>query len=159
MNALPAALQRWWQTLAGRERILVGAAAVLAALTLAQIIVKTAGGGVGGLREGVAARREAVAIARQLVAAPDLVLTNEPLLAAADRAARNGGLASSLKRLAQDDDGRVRVRLEDAAFGAFARWLGTVQRSTGARIDSMLIARGQASGRVDVTLTLVPAGT
>ena len=50
------------------------------------------------------------------------------------------------------------MRLEGAAFGAFARWLGAVQRGTGARIESMLIARGQASGLVDVTLTLVPAG-
>lgn len=159
MTALPFALQRWWQALAGRERLLVGAAAALAAFTLAQIIVKTAGGGIGGLREGVLARRESVVIARQLGAAPDVARSNEPLLGVADRVARSGGLAGSLKRLAQDDDGRVRVRLEGAAFGAFARWLGTVQRSTGGRIESLLITRGQASGLVDVTLTLVPAGT
>jgi len=150
--------RRWWRSLAGRERILVAAALALAALTLVQLLAKGIGGGIDGLRDGVAARREAVAIARQLAAAPDRPAGSEPLLAAAERAAREAALGASLKRLAQDDDGKVRVRLEGASFGAFAGWLGAVQRSSGARIEAMLIARGQASGLVDVTLTLAPAG-
>jgi type II secretory pathway component PulM len=158
MSASSLGIQRWWRALAGRERILVLAALVLATLTLTQLLAKGIGGGIGGLREGVAARREAVAIARQLAAAPDLAVAGEPLLASAERAARGAGLGAALKRLAQDDDGKVRVRLEGAPFGAFAGWLGAVQRSSGARIEALLIARGQASGLVDVTLTLVPAG-
>jgi type II secretory pathway component PulM len=158
LSARFASVQRWWASLARRERVLVVAATALAALTLLQVVAKGLGGGIGGLREGVAARREAVAIARQLAATPDLGVAGEPLLAAADRAARGAGLGASLKRLAQDDDGKVRVRLEGAQFGAFAGWLGTVQRSTGARIEALLVARGQGPGLVDVTLTLVPAG-
>jgi type II secretory pathway component PulM len=158
MSAGLAAIERWWRALAQRERLLVVAAAVLAALTLAQLLAKGLGGGIGGIRDGVAARRESVAIAQQLAALPDAAVAGEPLLAAAERAARDAGLGASLKRLAQDDDGRVRVRLEGARFEAFAGWLGSVQRGSGARIEALLIARGQGSGLVDVTLTLVPAG-
>lgn len=158
MNDQLGSAQRWWRSLAGRERALVLAAAILAALTLAQVMAKGLGGGLGGLRESVVARREAVVIARQLAAAPAAAVSGEPLLAAADRAARGAGFGDSLKRLAQDDDGRIRVRLEGAQFSAFAGWLGAVQRGTGARIEALLIARGQGPGLVDVTLTLVPAG-
>lgn len=149
-------LRRWWSSLEQRERLLVAAALLLTGLTLLQFGVRSIGREFDSLRDDVAVRHAAVALAQQLAAAPSRHAGSEPVLAVADRAARSSGLGASLKRLSQDDGGRVRVRLEGVPFGAFAHWLGLVQGASGARIEALLIARGTLPGVVDVTLTLAP---
>lgn len=149
-------LRRWWSSLESRERLLVAAALLLTGLTVLQLGARGIGRELDALRDDVVTRRAAVAMAEQLNAAPSRRGGSEPVLAAADRAARTSGLGGSLKRLSQDEGGRVRVRLEGVPFGAFAHWLGAVQSASGARIEALLVARGPLPGVVDVTLTLAP---
>jgi len=148
-----------WRGLAARERALVGAGFAVLLLTLGQFAWHGGRAALAGLRADVRSQREALVIARELDAAgPTSAVSDQPLLALAERAARDVALGAALKRLDGGEGGRVRARLEAAPFGTLVRWLATVQAGSGATIDSIALQRGTAPGLVDADITLLPAG-
>jgi len=148
-------LRAWWQRLERRERWLVGIAASLLLLTIVQVGYRTGVDGIERLRGDVAQRRSALQIAMSLARSSVRVADHhEPLLSVAERVARGVGVGTALRRLEQGEDGRVRARFEGATFGAVVRWLGSVQQSTGADIESLSIERAVADGLVDASVTL-----
>ena len=150
-------LQSWWSRLEGRERLVVGVAVALLALTLLQFAAHAVAAGLAQLRADVDARRASLVLAQELArAAPGGALTGEPLLSVAERVARSVGVSANLRRLEQGEDGRVRARFEGAAFGPLARWLGTVQSDAGAQVEALLIERAATEGFVDASVTLAP---
>jgi type II secretory pathway component PulM len=156
--ALELLWQRW-HALAARERWLVGAAALLVLLTLGQLTWRSGHGALGALRADVAAQRDALALARALDASGPLAgHSEEPLLALAERSARETGVGGALKRLDGGEGGRVRARLEAAQFGAVVRWLASVQAGSGASIESIALERGADPGLVDANIVLSPVG-
>lgn len=148
-----------WRGLASRERWLVGAAALLLLLTLGQLAWRVGHGALDDLRADVSAQRESLEIARALAASgPAAVRVDEPLLAIAERSARETGIGSTLKRLDGGEGGRIRARLEAAPFGTVVRWLAAVQASSGASIESLALERGADPGLVDANIVLAPSG-
>lgn len=149
-----------FQTLVPRERKLVVGAALLFSATLLWLVAwRPAAGAYRELATQVENRRASLVVVRDAVAvlrAAGPARSAEPLLAVADRTARAAGFGEALQRLAQEDAGRVRVRLGGASFAAVVAWLADLQRQSGARIESLVIERGAASGLVDATITLAP---
>ncbi len=159
MNGSIELLWLRWRELGPRERWLVGAALALLLLTLSQLGWRIGHDALGDLRADVTAQRESLALARALDAAgPGAVRSVEPLLALAERSARETGIGGALKRLDGDDGGRVRARLEAAPFGTVVRWLAAVQASSGAVIESLALERGSDPGLIDANIVLAPAG-
>ncbi len=153
--------QLWlrWRELGGRERWLVGAALALLLLTFGQLSWRAGHEALGDLRADVTAQRESLALARALDAAgPGAARSAEPLLALAERSARETGIGGALKRLDGGEGGRVRARLESAPFGTVVRWLAAVQAGSGAIIESIALERGADPGLIDANIVLAPAG-
>jgi type II secretory pathway component PulM len=148
-----------WRALATRERWLVGAASLLLLLSLGQVAWRSGHGALDDLRADVTAQRESLELARVLDATgPAAARNDEPLLALAERSARESGIGGALKRLDGGEGGRIRARLEAAPFGTVVRWLATVQASSGASIESLALERGADPGLVDANIVLAPAG-
>lgn len=152
-------LRQRWRELGGRERWLVGAALALLLLTISQTGWRIGHDALGDLRADVIAQHESLTLARALDAAgPGAARSEEPLLALAERSAREAGIGGALKRLDGGDGGRIRARLEAAPFGTVVRWLAAVQASSGASIESLALERGVDPGLIDANIVLVPAG-
>ena len=79
----------------------------------------------------------------------------EPLLVIADRTIQAAGLKQQLKRIQPDGDDRIRLWIEQASFGALIKWLDTMQRQYGVRVDAATVDRQQATGVVNAKLVLV----
>ena len=159
MNAELELLWQRWRSLATRERWLVGVALLLLGLTLGQLVWRLGHDALGDLRADVVAQREALVLARALDAAgPAAARNTEPLLALAERSARESGIGGALKRLDGGEGGRIRARLEGAPFGAVVRWLAVVQAGSGASIESLALERCVDPGLVDANIVLAPVG-
>lgn len=159
MNELLDRLVTRWRALAGRERMLVGAAAAMLLLTVGQLLWRGGHAAIDGLRADVASLRAASALAQTLDATGPAAATSDvPLLTVAERSAREVGVGATLKRLDGGEGGRVRAHLEAAPFGTLVRWLAAVQAGSGASIESLTLQRGAAPGLVDANVVLLPAG-
>lgn len=80
---------------------------------------------------------------------------DEPLLVIADRTIQAAGLKQQLKRIQPDGDDKIRLWLEHASFGAVIKWLDTMQRQHGIRVDAATVDRQEATGVVNAKLVLV----
>jgi len=147
-----------WSSLAVRERWLVGLAVTLGAALVVQLAAQLGAGAVDGLRQDVAAQRTALAMAHELGGAPQVAVGDaSPLSARVERSARDSGLAEALRRVDEVDPGRVRAHLVGARFTDLARWLGAMQAGA-VGIDTLLVERSAAPGRVDATVIWVAGG-
>lgn len=81
------------------------------------------------------------------------------LLAMTDSSLRDAGLSQSIRRIQQEGDDAVRVRLESASFDQVMLWLESLKENGGAIASEMTVERADGPGLVNVTLTLSRAGT
>lgn len=155
-------LRQRFAALEPRERqFLISGTVALAAIVLFLAIVQPlwqyrerASDRVAAQRELVAWMRGAVGVLRERGPAAPAVNTDGSLLALADTSARAAGLAQSMRRIQQDGENAVRVRLEAASFDSVVLWLDNLEKRSGVVASEMTVERAEGAGLVDVTLTL-----
>lgn len=152
----------WFHTRSPRERqVLVGGAAVLAALLFYLVAWEPLTDRERELAARVAQQREQLAWMRSAAAElRTMTPRGSPgtedggsLLSVIDRSANDAGLASAVRRLAPEGDGRVRVWLGDAPYRTTVRWLESLARR-GVVPLSVQMERGESAGQVEVRLLL-----
>lgn len=158
----------WLESLSPRDRnaLLAGAAALLVALLYLGLWEPLANHE-ARLAERVAQQREqlawmqtAAAEARQLrgrggaSAAPS---AGGSLLSTIDQAAAAAGLKETVKRVAPEGGGTVRVWLGEAPYPAVLRWLQALARQ-GILPQAVQMERVEVPGRVDARVLLAGAG-
>lgn len=157
-------MREWWDALATRERLILGAGAALTALLLLWALLwQPLVSEVRRMETEVAAQREnlrwmqaAAAELQQLrgSGAPAAGLAGRSLLGVADQSARSAGLGTGLKRIEPDGADAVRVRLEGVSFDTVVLWLDGLARQSGVTANSVTVERTEAPGLVNVRLTL-----
>ncbi len=147
-----------------RERILVGiAAAVLALSLIFLVVVEPLQNSVKRLRSDVA---EMQGIVAELADARSLVLSSRSgigviqgqgrsLLSIVDQSGKESGLASAITRMQPEGDATVRVWLEQADFAALVRWLDKLESNYGVSVTEAAIDRESQPGLVRARLGLV----
>jgi len=159
-------MKHWWQGLAARERLLLGAGGLLALILLGWALlwspfsqhVAELGGSISEQRATYQAMREDAGRIRQLQAgggARPAGLGGRSLLAVVDQSVRASRLAPALRHLEPEGRDRVRLRLEGVAFDDLVLWLDQLQARHGIRAEAVDAEAAEAPGRVDVRLTLV----
>jgi len=155
-------LRQRFDALDVRERrfLIAGAIAVLLAIVFLAVVqpLRTYQ---ENLESRVAAERELVSWMRGAVDALKARGPRQPaadrsgsLLAIADTSARNAGLAQALRRIQQDGEDAVRVRLESAAFDTVVLWLENLEQRYGVVAREMTVEKLDAPGTVNASLTL-----
>lgn len=97
-------------------------------------------------------RQDAQEVAR-LRGRPAVAQTGS-LAAAIEQRATAAGLREAFEAITPLDAGRVRVVLPEVAFDAWIGWLGELQASHGARVESARIEAGAEQGMVRVEAVL-----
>ena len=108
-------------------------------------------------RELVGWMRGAVKVLRERGPARGAPVTGGSLLAMTDASARDAGLAGAIRRIQQEGDDAVRVRLESASFDQIMLWLENLKRHNGVIASEMSVDRAEGAGLVNTTLTLTRA--
>ncbi len=159
-------MKAWFESLGGREQLMVAAAAVVFALFLVYALVwsplqtshETLQTRVKVQRDTAAWMTQSAGQLQQLQRARGpgaQSLGGKSLLAMADSTARANGLGTSLKRVEPEGSNNVRVWLEDAAFDQVVKWLGVISSTYGIGIDSATMERVAGSvGKINARLTL-----
>ncbi|HSG11746.1 MAG TPA: type II secretion system protein M [Gammaproteobacteria bacterium] len=159
-------MKAWFESLGGREQLMVAAAAVVFALFLVYALVwsplqtshETLQTRVKAQRDTAAWMTQSAGQLQQLQheRGPGAQsLGGKSLLAMADSTARANGLGTSLKRVEPEGSNNVRVWLEDAAFDQVVKWLGVISSTYGIGIDSATMERVAGSvGKINARLTL-----
>lgn len=155
-------LRQRFQELEPRERrFLVGGAIALAVIVFFLAVIQPLMQYRERLADEVASQRALVAwmqgaadvLGERRPAAAN-VDTSGSLLALTDSSARAAGLATAMRRIQQEGDAAVRVRLESASFDTLIRWLGELQNRYGVSVSEMTVDRAEGAGRVDASITL-----
>lgn len=167
MNSLLRQLRTRYESLEARERNVLLIAGIVVIFTLLYLLVieplaqyhdrlETR---IASQRGEVAWMRGAVQVLRERggTAAPPGVKAGGSLLALTDSSARSAGLVKQLKRIQQDGDDAVRVRLEAASFDQMILWLDDLERRYGVIATEMSVDRAEGEGLVNVSLTLTRA--
>jgi general secretion pathway protein M len=161
------ALQQWWDGLAPREQVLVGAAAalvVIAVVVIGLLRPLAAAQELAGRqledRRGVLADMERVAarFGPNAGAARSVQPTGESLVVLIDRTTRAGGLAPYLKRNEPDGTTGIRLRFENAPFDELVAWLGELQANQAVGVVSASVDPGESAGRITANVQLARAG-
>lgn len=164
MNALFANLERWYATLAPRERIAVvlGVAAAALILVVGGLLVQQRS--VARAHDRVEQKRRDLAFvqaaAAEILAAGPLRPAgagSESLVVSADRATRQAGLAESLTGSEASADGSLRSVYRAVSFDALAAMLAGLQVQAGVSVQSAEIESTGETGKVNATVVLRPA--
>lgn len=163
-------LRDWLDNLAPRERRLVYAAAVLAAVALLYFLIVMP-------LQGMTARRAArvermtgdlawmqqnAPQVRAAAAGGGAAASGESLVVLVDRTGREAGLGNSLRDQSPSGERGLRLRLEAAPFDVLVTWLAVLQQQHGVTVEAATIDAGAAPGLVNASLTLThgaPSGS
>ena len=159
-------MSAWWQSLAERDRRMLGIGAVVVALMLFWALwfdplQATRRNLVDSVAQAEADLVYMQAASQQLAtlqsggSASVFDRGGRSLLALADASAREAKLANALKRVEPVSEGRVAVWLEGASFDATAGWLEQLQQRYGIRTEEFSLSRGAGTGLVDARVVLV----
>lgn len=161
-------MKDWFDSLAPRERTMVGAAAVVILLALVYVAAwSPLNSGIARLEHSVEEQRalkqwmqQSAAEANQLRSAAGAggAADHRSLLAVVDQTSKQSQLAPAVKRIEPDGQELVRVTLEQASFDDLVQWLGGLQRMSGVSVADVSIDRQADTGRVNARLTLKRAG-
>ena len=158
-------MKQWFEGLESRERIMLFAGVIVLAVFLFYGLVwQPFHSGYERLQSTISEQRatalwiqEGAAKVRQLKGAGGMAsqgLGGRSLLAVTDSTARAGGLAAAMKRIEPEGRNGVRVWLEGASFDRFVSWLGLLSSKYRINPDSVSMEKGDATGQVNVRLTL-----
>lgn len=156
-------LRQRFEALEPRERLFLAGGAVALVLVLFFLAVvqpllqyrERAENRVLQQRELVAWMRGAVEVLRERGPVRQSgVDASGSLLALADTSARATGLGQAMRRIQQEGDNDVRVRLEAAAFDNLVRWLEDLENRNGVTASEISVERADAPGTVNASLTL-----
>lgn len=165
-DAQTAPLRARFEALQPRERLFVGAAAIVVALALVyaalwQPFAHWRQRKLIDLEQArnVAAQIEVLAakVQSQGAGAAPAVGRDVALLTAVDQAAKSGTLGKAPSRLQPDGESQVRVWIEDVQFDSVVRWMNELQARYGLRIDAVDFERRPTAGLVNARLTVVRA--
>jgi type II secretory pathway component PulM len=154
-------VNEWLQRLSSRERRIVIAGAVAAAVLLVVAIVLPLDRSVARAAERV--ERKSADLAWMRSVAPDLAavgpagargLGGESLVVVVDRVAREAGVGASLTSSQPSGDGALRVRLERASFDATMAWLARLADQHGVRVDVATMDAAGEPGLVNASVVL-----
>lgn len=161
-------MKAWWNRLQSRERILLGAAAALVALTLLWILAwEPLTASRQALRDELAAQQALLDWLERIEPQVEQLrrtdqggrsLDGRSPLAVVDQSARAAGLAAALKRIEPGTGGEIRVSFEQAAFVELMTWLETLIRTRPLVVVRFEASRANQSGRVDSLVVLRLAG-
>jgi len=159
-GAMLREVEEWYAGLAPREQLMVRVGSIAGGLLIVLAIVLQLHGALGRLEKRVATKRADVAyitsVLPELRAAPPQQSGGQSLVTVIDRTTRDAGLGTNLRGADPSGAGGVRVRLEGAAFDVLVPWLLRIQREYALRVQSATLEKGDAPGRVNANLTLVP---
>ncbi|HEV3180831.1 MAG TPA: type II secretion system protein M [Steroidobacteraceae bacterium] len=146
-------------TLSARERRLVMAGAVLAALIVVFGILVPLDRSVAQAKERLAKKHADLSwmqsVAPELAAtAPPPTASGESLLVIIDRSARESGLAGALSGSEPGGPGSLSVRLERAPFDTLVGWLARLSQQNGVIVESATLERAGAPGLVNAAIVL-----
>jgi general secretion pathway protein M len=153
-------LVQYLQRLEPRERRIVLAGAVAAALLIIVAAVLPLQRSVAAVEQRVERKRDDLQWLRSM--APQLAglqgsappPLRESLVVVVDRSARESGLAKSLVGSQPSGDGGLNVRLDQTPFDTLIVWLSQLRERYGVRVESATIDAGKGSGNVTATLVL-----
>lgn len=161
MNALQELRQRFDALEVRERRFLVAGALVVLVSIVFLAVVQPLRSYHANLENRIAAERELVAWMRS---ATEILQKRGPqqqpaaqngsLLTITDSSARDIGLAQSLRRIQQEGDSAVRVRLESASFDTIVLWLENLQQRHGVVATEMSVERLDAPGLINASVTL-----
>lgn len=157
-------MNQWLANLGAQERFLVIGAGVLVVLAIFYGGVwRPLSERVESLHEAVAEQRELRLWMKEAAREADRLRGTTgaatgagggSLLSIADRTAKQAGLGNAVRRVEPEGPGKVRIRLEQAAFDDLTSWLERLARESGVRVESITVNSGQRPGLVDARLTL-----
>jgi len=161
-------IQEWWYQLAPRERILVGACAIIVVLALLwTLAVRPLFQGSALLAEQVASKQSQLSNMQELAArvqaggnstpSGNRPASTESLVLIIDRTTRERALASYLKRNQPESSSSVRLRFEGAPFDELVQWLAELQTNHGMTTVSANFDEA-STGRVNSSLVLKRQG-
>jgi general secretion pathway protein M len=166
MNA--AALRAWFEGLAPRERLLISAAALLAAAAVAYAgIVEPIIGARARATEALDRNRQLLVdiegVARrggpQRSQPASAATSADSLVVVVDRTTRDLGLGAFLKRNQPEGPTAIRLRFENAPFDQLLEWLAAAEARDGLRPTAASFDPSGEPGRVNSNIVLARAGS
>ena len=162
-------MKAWFENLDTREqRLLMGAAVILAVLILYLAIWEPLQKGVASLQSSTSAQRatlewmrgaaQEVALLRGQNSGSTRPASGQSLLSLVDRTAKARRLGEALKRVQPDGERQVRVWLEGAKFDDLIGWLVTLDANQGVHINNGVFEAQEATGLVNARLVFEVAG-
>jgi general secretion pathway protein M len=162
-------VQDWLNGLATREKLLVGTAAVVAALAIIVIgVVRPLSASRASLAEQISEKRAVLADIERVAArfGPNASArlgraspSGESLVVLIDRTARSSGLGAYLRRNEPDGNASIRLRFENVSFDELASWLVELKVTQGIAVTAASTDPAQDAGRVNATLQLSRSAT
>lgn len=150
------AAQSWYQSLPGRDQLIVRGVAIFVALALVFLLIyapliKDQQRLESKLDRAVASYNRIADNAHKFGGATGT--SGGPILSVVTQQARKSGI--TLSRYEQDGKG-LRVWLEKVAFDEAIEWLENLQSSNGIRVSQINVDRQENPGWVDIRATLTP---
>ena len=79
-------------------------------------------------------------------------LDSQQLVSKVTNMAKRGGV--TLKRFEPSGDNKLKVWVDDAAFDKFVKWLVTLDKTLGVKVEQITIEKDDAQGHVSARMTL-----
>ncbi len=159
-------MMQYWTQLRSRERAMLIAATVVVVFALFYLmvwepVVKRNAELTRSVQDqralAVWMRQSAVQVKKLQASTTARPASGQSLLTVIDTTAKMGGLTSTLKRVEPEGSTRVRVWLEQATFDDVSRWVELLQRDFRVRLDTAVIDREAAPGKVTARLVFEEA--
>ena len=157
-------IKQYWQQLAARERLMLGiAGVVIGVMFLYLVVLEPIMNDAKRLEKQLVeqhrllnwmedAAKEAKSLSARGGKKIQVGSGGQSLLGVIDRTAKAGNLGDAMKRVEPDGSSRVRVWLERASFDDTVRWLERLEKDYSLDIDSVVVDKEEAPGRVNVRL-------
>lgn len=156
-------MKDWFDSLAPRERLVVGAGGILVILLVFwAIVLAPLSSKVRRLSEQVEGKKSTLAwmsaAATEIRSAGTVAASagdpDQSLVVVIDRTARQSGLGQAITRNQPVGDDGIRVRLEGAGFDTVTQWLSQLQTTHGLSLEAATFERGSVNGTVTASITL-----
>ena len=149
----------WWQSLQPRERMVLGAGAVLALIiVLWEFAWQPLTGGRTQLRDSIESKQHLLSdLSRASVLSDDQSVAgtnNQSLFVLIDQTAQANGLGGALTRARPNGSNEINVTFNNAAFDSLVAWLISLNLNNGIYVDGASINSSRQEGLVSGQLLL-----